>query len=243
MESIDVLTGQHVTIAYKPANPFERGVATTLDWVIQFFYAMFVFVLIENMELSYFLDRNVYITLLLIFYSPVAFYNFIFEGFLLQGQTPGKMILHLKVTKADGTSISTWQHFLRWLLRPVDFFPFLGALGVFMIFFTKKKQRVGDMAADTIVVKTSGKINIGAEYYDFDETYNPVFAGVEVLNDAQVRYIMSVLDLPVKYNGDKIDDLARKVKAVLSLEEDRMDNRDFLKRIVKDYNYSTSLGI
>lgn len=243
MESISVLTGQHVTIAYKPSNPFERGVATALDWILQFFYVMFVYAFIENLGLHDSLHRNVFFTLLFIVFSPVIFYNFLFEGLIMNGQTPGKMLLRIKVTKADGTSVSLGQHFLRWLLRPVDFMPFLGGLGMFFIFFTKKKQRLGDLAADTIVVKTSGKIDIGAEYYDFDETYMPRYQDLSMLNDAQVRYIMSLLDLPPKYNKEKILDLAQKVKEVAGLEENRLPDRDFLRQVVKDYNYGASLGL
>lgn len=243
MESIDVLTGQHVTIAYKPANVFERGIATSLDWFIQFLYIMFLSIVMSVFGIDYYFHQNLFITIYLIFSIPVLFYTFFFEGIILNGQTPGKMILRLKVTKTDGTAISLGQHFLRWLLRPIDFFPFLGGVGIFVILYSKKKQRIGDLAADTIVVKTSGKINIGAEYYDFDETYRPVFPEVDELNDAQVRYIMSLLDLPEKYNREKLRDLAEKVKSVLKIDEHRMTDSDFLKRIVKDYNYTTSLGI
>lgn len=247
MESIDVVTGQHVTIAYKAANAFERGAATLVDWLIQGIY-----VVILNILLSFSFGtaawirvshENLIITFYLILIAPLIFYNFLFEAFLLNGQTPGKKLFRLKVTKTDGTAISTGQHFLRWLLRPIDFFPFLGGLGMFFIFYTKKKQRLGDLAADTVVVKTYGKIDIGAEYYDFDENYRPSIQRVEELNDAQVRYIVYFLDMPEKLNKERITDLSQKVKAVLDTGDIRMSDRDFLKLVVKDYNYTTSLGL
>lgn len=243
MESIDVLTGQHVTIAYKPANVFERGIATSIDWLVQFFYIMSLSIFLNITSWIHIMNEYAAVTLYLILLIPVVFYNFLFEGLMTNGQTPGKMLFRLKVTKTDGTAISTSQHFMRWLIRPVDFFPFLGLLGMFFILYTKKKQRIGDLAADTVVVKTFGKIDIGAEYYDFDDNYRLTFQEVEGLNDAQVRYIMYFLDLPEKYNQDKIADLAQKVKSVLNIPEVRMQHRDFLTTVVKDYNYSTSLGL
>ncbi len=239
MESIDILTGQHVTIAYKPASAFERGFATILDWIFQFFYYLFLAVIWG--ELEYNVSHNIYITIILITIAPIAFYNFLFEAFM-SGQTPGKMIMKIKVTHADGSAVSIGHHFLRWLLRPVDFFPTMGGLGLLFILFTKKQQRIGDLAANTIVVKTSAKIDIGAEYYDFDETYNPTFPQVENLSEGQVRLIRSFLDLPEKGNEDRINELAGKVRRVLNIDN-RMQERDLLKRVVKDYNFYASLGL
>jgi uncharacterized RDD family membrane protein YckC len=43
--------------------------------------------------------------------------------------------------------------FLRNLLRVIDGLPFLYLLGLLLVVLSKRKQRLGDMAAGTIIVK------------------------------------------------------------------------------------------
>jgi uncharacterized RDD family membrane protein YckC len=72
----------------------------------------------------------------------------------LKGATVGKMAMKLRVVKAaDGSAISWGESIIRNLLRIVDALPFLYILGMILIAVTAKKQRVGDLAAGTIVVK------------------------------------------------------------------------------------------
>ena len=73
-----------------------------------------------------------------------------FEG--SSGQTLGKRVMGIRVTRIDGTPPSYGEAFLRTILRIIDG---IGAyiLGLIVILATEKKQRIGDMAAKTIVVK------------------------------------------------------------------------------------------
>jgi uncharacterized RDD family membrane protein YckC len=72
----------------------------------------------------------------------------------LKGATVGKMAMGLRVVKAaDGSAISWMESIIRNILRIVDALPFLYIIGMILIAVTAKKQRVGDLAAGTIVVK------------------------------------------------------------------------------------------
>lgn len=72
----------------------------------------------------------------------------------LKGATVGKMAMGIRVVKAaDGSAISWMESIIRNVLRIVDALPFLYILGMILIAVTQKKQRVGDLAASTIVVK------------------------------------------------------------------------------------------
>jgi uncharacterized RDD family membrane protein YckC len=75
-----------------------------------------------------------------------------FEG--TSGQTIGKRIVHVKVTKEDGLRCDLGSALVRNILRIIDHLPFLYILGIILIAVTNKKQRLGDMLARTIVVKT-----------------------------------------------------------------------------------------
>ena len=68
------------------------------------------------------------------------------------GQTPGKRQQRIRVVKASGAPIAVTDIFIRNLLRIVDFLPaFFGLAGVAM-FVTRRCQRLGDIAAGTVVV-------------------------------------------------------------------------------------------
>jgi uncharacterized RDD family membrane protein YckC len=69
------------------------------------------------------------------------------------GQTLGKMAMKLKVVKKDGAKIDWQASIIRNLLRIIDGF-FFYLLGAIVIWVSKSKQRLGDMAANTIVVSS-----------------------------------------------------------------------------------------
>ncbi|MDG5762068.1 RDD family protein [Natronococcus sp. A-GB1] len=84
--------------------------------------------------------------------SVVAFvYVFFLEG--MYGYTPGKYALGLVVVKSDGSNCTIGASVLRNLLLIVDSLPFAYLIGIVLILLTDKDQRVGDLAADTVVVR------------------------------------------------------------------------------------------
>jgi uncharacterized RDD family membrane protein YckC len=73
-----------------------------------------------------------------------------FEG--TSGQTPGKRAMGIKVTKENGSKAMFGDALVRTILRLIDGIVFY-ILGLIIILVTKKKQRLGDILARTIVVK------------------------------------------------------------------------------------------
>ncbi|ESP89215.1 RDD domain-containing protein [Candidatus Halobonum tyrrellensis G22] len=80
-------------------------------------------------------------------------YFIYFEG--KSGQTPGKRLLDIVVVHEDGSACDYGSATVRNLLRIVDqlgiVIPYLVAL--ILIFLTDDNQRIGDIVADTVVVK------------------------------------------------------------------------------------------
>jgi uncharacterized RDD family membrane protein YckC len=68
------------------------------------------------------------------------------------GQTIGKKLVNIKVVKENGKKLTYMDAFVRTLLRIVDSIA-LYLIGFVVVIATDKKQRIGDMAAGTIVVK------------------------------------------------------------------------------------------
>jgi uncharacterized RDD family membrane protein YckC len=70
----------------------------------------------------------------------------------LFGATPGKLALGLRVELAGGGRPGVARAIVRNLLRPVDIMPYLGAVGLSLMTVTGLRQRLGDLAAGTVVV-------------------------------------------------------------------------------------------
>ena len=76
-------------------------------------------------------------------------YFIVLEGLL--GRTIGKALLGIQVRRSDGSAVSIRHSFIRNLIRPID------AIGVYLVglafaLFTRRRQRLGDLAAGTVVI-------------------------------------------------------------------------------------------
>ena len=90
--------------------------------------------------------------LYIIFYSIVSVGYGIFTEWKWRGQSWGKRLLRLRVIDASGLKLQFSQIIIRNLLRPVDLLPLGYLLGGMVAFFTRRGQRLGDLAANTVVV-------------------------------------------------------------------------------------------
>lgn len=70
-----------------------------------------------------------------------------------RGGTPAMSWFGLQVVRRDGGEPTASQLTLRWLLLVVDAM-FLGAVGLVAMLVTSQNQRIGDLMADTLVVRT-----------------------------------------------------------------------------------------
>lgn len=72
---------------------------------------------------------------------------------LRNGQTPGKSLVGVRVTSADGSPARTVQHLLRSLILLVDIIPVPVPLGLVLAAVTPRHTRLGDLAAGTLVLR------------------------------------------------------------------------------------------
>jgi uncharacterized RDD family membrane protein YckC len=80
------------------------------------------------------------------------FYEVLFET-LASGRTPGKRITGLRVVRLDGRPVGFTASAVRNLLRVIDSLPFAYAAGMVCILVTTRNQRLGDLAAGTLVAR------------------------------------------------------------------------------------------
>lgn len=110
------------------------------------------------MEQAYALALAVFILLGFLIYWG---YFFFFEMWM-NGRTPGKKWLKIRVVRLEGGAITFDAIAVRNLLRAVDVLGFYGVAGIAM-FATKKVQRLGDLAAGTVVISEEVP-DYGAKY-------------------------------------------------------------------------------
>lgn len=79
-------------------------------------------------------------------------YFTLFEAFW-NGRTPGKRVAHIRVIQRTGRAIGLFESMARNFIRYIDMIPFCYAVGVIAMFSTKQHQRLGDLAAGTLVVR------------------------------------------------------------------------------------------
>jgi uncharacterized RDD family membrane protein YckC len=79
-------------------------------------------------------------------------YFTLFEAFW-NGRTPGKRVARIRVIQRTGRAIGLFESMARNLVRYIDQLPFFYAVGVVTVFVTRQHQRLGDLAAGTLVVR------------------------------------------------------------------------------------------
>jgi uncharacterized RDD family membrane protein YckC len=88
-----------------------------------------------------------------VLYLLIVFAYFtLMEGYL--GQTVGKMLLGIKVIREDNGEVPGLKGAaIRTILRLIDVLPFAYLVGFIAVLISAKNQRLGDMAANTLVVR------------------------------------------------------------------------------------------
>ena len=179
-------TPEHVRLDYELADLGSRLAAQLVDMAIiaggVVLLAMAYGVLTdEGLSLADSLAASV---LVLGFFALQWGYFLLFE-LLRDGQTPGKRALRLRVLHSSGQPLTVRGAVIRNVLRIVDLQPGVtGVLGGGTIMLTRRSQRLGDLAADTIVVRDGG-----ADEVAWPEASQTVAAGRPLLSAEQFELL------------------------------------------------------
>ena len=235
MSEANIITGQYVQISQSPASLGERIIAQIIDGVLVVCYLIGITLLISELNLSFFSNGLVW---MIGVYLPAVFYHFLMELFN-HGQSVGKMVMRIRVVKKDGTTPGIGEFFMRWLLQLVDLgFSGIGAL---IILISKNSQRLGDLAAGTMVIRLNDyrKIQVSLdEFYYLDRKYKPVYPQAEDLSLNQLDVIQRTLNTEYGYERERrIASLAAKVREHLKISDTNTADEKFLYTIVRDYQH------
>ncbi|HEX8295044.1 MAG TPA: RDD family protein, partial [Chthoniobacteraceae bacterium] len=108
------------------------------------------FIILALLAGAFSLDLALGLAVLCYFVTSIG-YGVMTEWFW-RGQTLGKRLLRLRVMDMNGLRLEFHQVLMRNLLRFVDLLPWLYAVGGAACLFSRRAQRLGDLAADTVVV-------------------------------------------------------------------------------------------
>ncbi len=139
-----VLSPEKTIVTYRIAGLATRVIAQLLDWFIIAVVTIMVVAASSELPDPY----GGAIAAIVASIGWLAYFT-ILEG-LNNGQTVGKIAANIRVRMADGTPITFLAAAGRNFLRIADMLP--PALGILAIFSNPKGQRLGDFAANTIVV-------------------------------------------------------------------------------------------
>jgi len=150
-DQINIDTPELVSIEMPLAGIGSRFIALLVDYLI-WFAGLLIVVLASSVVIPaiHAFDRvsetwAEAVVIFLIFLLNWGYFT-LFEAFW-NGRTPGKRVARIRVIQRSGRAIGLFESMARNLIRYVDQLPF------FYAFVTKQHQRLGDLAAGTLVVR------------------------------------------------------------------------------------------
>jgi uncharacterized RDD family membrane protein YckC len=147
-----------VDVELRIAGPGSRSYAFVIDWHIRLLLALAWLLagslfhagrllFVEGFPTSggYYLTVVMPATLIYFLYHPVL-------EIAMHGRTPGKRIAGVRLVSRTGDIPSPGALLVRNVFRILDSMPFAYLVGLICVFFTAQHVRIGDIAADTLLV-------------------------------------------------------------------------------------------
>jgi uncharacterized RDD family membrane protein YckC len=150
-------TPENVELQRRLAGIGSRFIAGFLDnllialiYIVLFILLLAVGINLRDVGISGIAQIWLFTFIILIAFAIYWGYFVLFEMWT-NGQSPGKKYVKIRVVQVEGGGISFTSIAIRNLLRVVDAIGFYAVAGIVM-FVTKKIQRLGDLAAGTVVI-------------------------------------------------------------------------------------------
>jgi uncharacterized RDD family membrane protein YckC len=146
-----IRTPEGIVFTQTLASPVTRFLAWALDLVCIMATLLLLNTMIGMLQLVS-LDVAQALSVILFFAVSVG-YSMILEWYW-RGQTLGKKLFRLRVVDAQGLRLQFSQIVLRNLVRAVDILPGLYLVGGVACLLSRRAQRLGDLAANTVVIRS-----------------------------------------------------------------------------------------
>jgi uncharacterized RDD family membrane protein YckC len=240
MDQVAINTTQNVNINFNLASFGDRMLGYLIDEIIKFAYILVIALFLSYLDFTGDMDQWSIMAIYLVFFIPAIFYSLFLET-LLEGQTIGKRVMKTKVVKIDGYQASFGDYLIRWVMRLVDIYSNSAIVGVMSIVSSKNSQRLGDMAAGTAVISLKNKYTIDSTILEnIGEAYQPVYPLVVKLSDNDARIIKNSFTIASKkLDTETLRKLRMKIEEVTGCKNVSGNDIDFIKTVLKDYNFYT----
>ncbi len=159
--SVDVRieTPEQIELSLEIAGLGSRFVARVIDWLIKWSILLVIGLLavVVGGLLGATLAAKTLVSVLgmlvfALFYSFLLGFDIYFEV-RHNGQTPGKKYMGIRVLREGGAPMEFRSACVRNLIGIADFLPVFYLLGGLIVLLSPRGQRLGDMAAGTIVIR------------------------------------------------------------------------------------------
>lgn len=234
MSIILITTPQNIELEYELGSVGDRIVAGLIDYSIMIVYLIIV-------SLAFALNKfggSTSQILLFLFSLPIFFYTLISE-LLMNGQTVGKNVMKIKVISLNGNQASFSQYLTRWLFRVIDIWMTSYLLAIIMIAINEKRQRVGDIVANTTLIKTIARTTINHTLYASvaETNYQATYPDVVHLKDGDIQLLKEVL-INIKKSGNTMLALQamKKIEITLNIKSQH-EPITFLYAVLSDHNH------
>ncbi len=235
MSDFQIRTAQNVGINQNLAGIGQRFAAFLIDVFFLIIFYYFVIYLLTFTDLTKYVSTWAFVSVLMLpyflYYPVLQYWN--------NGQSLGKQIVKIRIVKSDNSHPRIWDFLIRWVFRlfEINIFP---GLALIVMLLTDKNQRLGDLAAKTVVVAEKQKTKLSQSIFEeIEQTYKPIFSQAANLNEKDVQLIKDVFQSAVKQGKlDILKSLTARIEAVLNIQKPSgMPHKQFIDTILKDYNY------
>ncbi len=252
MKTIEFVSAQNVKVEYELASTMQRTVAAMIDVIAFIIYYMSLSGIlgISGGTFSAHPGSALFLQLLII-KIPWIFYNPIVEYFT-NGQSLGKYIFGIRVVTVNGERPGLREVFTRWIFKgdflwiSADFFVLfwlgMGILGILFSSTSERKQRMGDVMANTVVIKTKSSVLYTLRdvlSIKSQDSHQPTYPQVIRFTDEDMLLIKTTIQRVRKYPNEETKkfaiELANKAADLLGLDETPPKRMEFLQTILQDY--------
>jgi len=201
-----VETPDGIELTLSLAGPIPRGGAWLLDLLIR---GGVMFALAWALA---WMQAIGFAILLITWFLINWWYPVLFEV-LAHGATPGKRAAKIKVLMQDGTPINWSASIVRNLIRQVDFLPLFYSTGLVAMFCNNRFQRLGDLAAGSVVVRTHRDL---VTHTDLGE--GPAEPLSVPLDAEEQRTILALAERSPRLNPNRAAELAALLRPLTRME-------------------------
>lgn len=247
MKSIEVKTTQNVTLEYELADLRDRVLAFIIDLIV-------ILVVTKVMQVVgnavFTLGETGELVLIILRICVFLFYALAIEV-LNNGQSVGKMAMKIQVIKTIGGQATFSDYAARWAFRMIDIWFSFGGVAAILIASSAKAQRIGDVVANTAVIKLVPKMNLRLNdllAIKSQASYTPSYIQVKQLEETDVLLIKATLERQRQFKNlaheEAVKQLAEKVRSVLNIvptaakgtdRNMRQTDTQFLQTVLNDY--------